>query len=71
MGDEVASGVIVQAADDERQRFAGGDVHVGADFAHAEQGFLQPGDFGIGLRVFAVGRCRVGLSHEGVARCTE
>ena len=71
LGGKVASGVIVQAADDERQRFAGGDVHVGADFAYAEQGFLQPGDFGVGLRVFAVACRRVGLGHEGVARCTE
>ena len=37
---EVARGGGVLSADDERQCFAGGDVHVGADFAHAEQGLL-------------------------------
>ena len=58
-------------ADDERQRFARGDVHIGADFAHTEQGFLQPGDFGVGLRVFAVVRLRVGLAYDGVARNAE
>ena len=39
LGEMLRSGGVLPA-DDERQRFAGGDVHVGADFAHAKQGLL-------------------------------